>query len=61
MTLEKTQQADIAILLMNPEGTLLFCQVNDLTPRPCNFAFPFALFTFIFLTQISNQCNVKKT
>jgi hypothetical protein len=32
MTLEKTQQADIAILLMNPEGTLLFCQVKDLTP-----------------------------
>jgi len=46
MTLKKTQQADIAILLMNPEGTLLFCQVKDLPPRPCNFAFPFALFTF---------------
>jgi hypothetical protein len=30
MTLGKTHQADIAILLMNPEGTLLFCQVKDL-------------------------------
>jgi hypothetical protein len=30
MTLEKTQQVDMAVLLMNPEGTLLFCQVKDL-------------------------------
>jgi hypothetical protein len=33
MTLGKTQQADTAVLLMNPEGTLLFCQVKKFDPK----------------------------